>query len=124
MSGMDLGLGDLFGTSSSSASSVPQSTVEYPAFDMSAISEAMAGITTMMAQAYNNASAYALLASAPKATASTSSNWQSQSTDLAERIAAAYNSAEESPKGRSSTVLTSPLTDDEVNLSSSVLSGD
>ncbi len=115
-------LESMFGGGDSSAS-VPKSSVEYPTFDTSAISAALAGITTMMAQASNNADAYALLAAAPEGTASTSTNWQSQSTDLAKRIAAAYNSSEDSPKGRASTVLTSPLTDDEVNLSSSVLSG-
>ena len=116
------GYNQLFGDDDSSAS-VPESSVAYPSFDTSAISAALAGITTMMAQASNNESAYALLAAAPEGTASTSTNWQSQSTDLAKRIAAAYNSSEDSPKGRASTVLTSPLTDDEVNLSSSVLSG-
>jgi len=65
----------------------------------------------------------AMQAQAPKATAVAEQDWKKRSDELRAKISADMSSEAASKRGRESTVLTSPLTEEEVQTTQSVLTG-
>lgn len=74
------------------------------------------------AQVANMETMYALQASAPT-TSTETVDWQKRADELKAKIAAEEMDAASKKRGRESTVLTSPLTDEKVKTTESVLQG-
>ncbi len=99
-----------------------QPIVAEPVQDFSAMYEAMGQMAAMNA-ASNAQTMDAMMmmqSQAPEPTATTDQDWQKRSDALKEKIAT--NTAN-SKRGRASTILTSPLTDEQVKTTESVLTG-
>ena len=99
---------------------------EMPYIDMTPIYAAMGGMMEMMAasQVQNQKNQMSmLLAQAPQPTATPTYDWQSRATALREKISGQVSEEAAARRGRSSTILTSPLTDEDVTLTTSVLTG-
>lgn len=114
-----------------SKSSAPQDPYamqqpEMPYVDMTPIYAAMGGMMEMMAasQVQNQKNQMSmLLAQAPQPTATPTYDWQSRAAALKDKISGQVTEEAAARRGRASTILTSPLTDEDVSLTTSVLTG-
>ena len=129
MIGGGLGLAaSMMGGSGQSSSPDPYAMQqpEMPYIDMSPIYAAMGGMMEMMAASQmqnQKTQMMSLLASAPQPTATPTYDWKSRADALREKISGQESEAAAARRGRSSTILTSPLTDEDVTLTTSVLTG-
>ena len=126
--GLGLAAGMLGGESSSSAAQDPyeMQQPEMPYVDMSPIYAAMGGMMEMMAasQVQNQKNQLGMmLAQAPQPTATPTYDWKSRAAALKEKISGQVSEEAAARRGRASTILTSPLTDEDVTLTTSVLTG-
>ena len=64
-----------------------------------------------------------MLAQAPQPTATPTYDWKSRAAALKEKISGQVSEEAAARRGRASTILTSPLTDEDVTLTTSVLTG-
>ncbi len=99
--------------------------VETPGVDMAPLFSAMMQMQNMtaMMMRQNQQNMETMMAAAPKAEVDPSVNWSKRMEELRTKISGDMNTAASKRRGRESTVVTSPLTDDEVKLTESVLSG-
>lgn len=114
------------GQSSSAADPYTTQQPEMPYVDMTPIYAAMGGMMEMMAasQMQNQQNTLgALLAQAPQPTATPTYDWKSRADALREKISGQVSEEAAARRGRASTILTSPLTDEDVTLTTSVLTG-
>lgn len=125
--GLGLAAGMLGGGQSSSAPDpYAMQQPEMPYVDMTPIYAAMGGMMEMMAasQMQNQKNQLSmLLAQAPQPTATPTYDWQSRAAALKEKISGQVTEEAAARRGRASTILTSPLTDEDVSLTTSVLTG-
>lgn len=125
--GLGLAAG-MLGGESKSASPDPYTMQqpEMPYVDMSPIYAAMGGMMEMMAasQVQNQKNQLGMmLAQAPQPTATPEYDWKSRAAALKEKISGQVSEEAAARRGRASTILTSPLTDEDVTLTTSVLTG-
>ena len=116
------------GSSGSAAAADPYAMQqpEMPYVDMSPIYAAMGGMMEMMAasQVQNQKNQLGMmLAQAPQPTATPEYDWKSRAAALKEKISGQVAEEAVARRGRASTILTSPLTDEDVTLTTSVLTG-
>jgi hypothetical protein len=112
------------GGKGSSPQYIPQQTTA-PQMDMSPMYLAMGQMQQQMAEAQmqNMRQIDSLMASAPKPTVDKTVDWKNQAAELKKKIAADYDINAANRRGRESTIITSPLTDTDVALTDSVLTG-
>jgi len=114
------------GKSKASSDPYTMQQPEMPYIDMSPIYAAMGGMMEMMAasQVQNQKNQLGMmLAQAPQPTATPTYDWQSRAAALKEKISGQVSEEAAARRGRASTILTSPLTDEDVTLTTSVLTG-
>lgn len=100
-------------------------TTTTPSIDLTPLYDTMTMMTEMMAaQAKSQQETmYTLMSQAPTATAKADPDFNKRADDLKAKIAADYTKEAAARRGRESTILTTPLTDEPVALTDSVLTG-
>jgi len=98
----------------------PEPTVDYgPMF--AAMGQMAAMNAAMQAQSMDQM--MTMQAMAPEPTATAEPDWQKRADALREKISASVTADAAARRGRESTILTSPLTDEKVKTTESVLTG-
>ena len=100
-------------------------TPKEPEVDYTPMYEAMGQMMAMSAQtnAQTTEAMTAMQANAPAATATAEQDWKKRSEELREKMSANMTSDAAAKRGRESTILTSPLTEEKVKTTESVLTG-
>lgn len=96
-----------------------------PSVDYGPMFEAMGQMAAMNAalQAQSMDQMMAMQAMAPEPTAKAEPDWKARADALREKISASVTADAAARRGRESTILTSPLTDEKVKTTESVLTG-
>ena len=103
----------------------PQVQQPPPEVDFGPMFEAMAEMSAMNAamQAQSMDSMMLMQSMAPETTAKAEPDWKKRADALREKISASVTADAAARRGRESTIITSPLTDEPVKTTESVLTG-
>jgi hypothetical protein len=109
----------------SSQAYVEPEPVAAPMIDMSPMFEAFGAMSEMMmqTQASSTDAMMKMMAQAPQSTVTTEPDWKKRADELRAKITGDLTEEAAKRRGRESTILTSPLTEEEIKLTDSVLTG-